>query len=290
MRIFRSRRRAQLRYHVYVSDAKLDMLYEQVPTPLRKRLAAEVKVDLKLISITVKEAENKEPVRLGRLAVVERFIDEQFEVGTISAPAAYFRGTMDMRQGTFQESIVLFYGRRGGDTVALGGSLWHLIGGKRPENEVQAYSAGPALWVALAELISADPEGAEWVRRERENPSGGSEESAAVHDPPEAVLGIVDWLELDGPIQRVEFLARRLVSDRFDARENRGSELPAGCVTLGTPRLSMLLLRTTDNAANKAPQLATRRRPGASGGPLGALASANRVSERRPLRPGRAIA
>jgi hypothetical protein len=239
LRIWRNKPETRLRDYVYVSDAKLDMLYEQVPVPLRKRIAAEVKIDLKVIGITVKDAGDKNPVRMGQLAIIERFIEEERDVGTIQEPRSYFRGTMNMKYGPLgsYEFIVLFHGREGGNTVGLGGSSWHLLGGQRPMTEFHAYSHSPTLWVALAEQISADPAGAEWVRREREGPSHGpSEEAAVIHDaPPDAVLHVVDWLEPEGPVQRVEFLARRLVDGDFPARAPHGRQLPPGHITLGTP-------------------------------------------------------
>ena len=244
MRFFRKRNLLahRLSYFVYVSDAKLDMLYEQIPRPLRKRLAAEVKVDFKMVGVTIKGAEDKGPLRLAKLAVVERFVQDHEDVGTVHQPATYFRGTMDMRWATLNESIVLFHGRHDGDIVALGGSLWHLVGGQRPTDQLQSLSFSPDLWVGLVEHISADPDGAEEVRRERANSSVGANEQdywenwkPAVHAPPEAALGELESIYLTGPLQRVEFLARRLVDEQFFARDRYGVQLPPGRVTLGTP-------------------------------------------------------
>ena len=41
-----------MKYYVYVSDAKLDMLSEQVPLPLRQRIAGELKVDVQVFALT----------------------------------------------------------------------------------------------------------------------------------------------------------------------------------------------------------------------------------------------
>ena len=38
-----------LRFYVYVSDAKVDMLLAQIPQGLMKRFAAELTIDLKLL-------------------------------------------------------------------------------------------------------------------------------------------------------------------------------------------------------------------------------------------------
>jgi hypothetical protein len=50
-----------LRYFVYVSDTKLNNLFDQISPKLRQRLSAEAKVDLKLASLTVKEAQSRRP-------------------------------------------------------------------------------------------------------------------------------------------------------------------------------------------------------------------------------------
>jgi len=39
------------RFYVYISDAKVDMLLGQIPAGLLERLAAEVTVDLKILSV-----------------------------------------------------------------------------------------------------------------------------------------------------------------------------------------------------------------------------------------------
>jgi len=55
--VFRRRRRPPLRYYLYVSNTKLDMLFEQIDPALRRRISAEAKVDLKLASLTLRRAD-----------------------------------------------------------------------------------------------------------------------------------------------------------------------------------------------------------------------------------------
>jgi Family of unknown function (DUF7019) len=43
-----------MKYYTYVSDAKLDMLFAQIPSRVSKRLSAELKVDFKVVSLTLK--------------------------------------------------------------------------------------------------------------------------------------------------------------------------------------------------------------------------------------------
>src|SRR5262245_26427302 len=97
--LLRKRKGTPARYYVYISDAKVDMLYEQVPQGSLSRLASEVKVDLKVIGVTLKQAETPQPVRLAKLAIVERYLETGYPIGTIERPGSYFRGRMPMKWG-----------------------------------------------------------------------------------------------------------------------------------------------------------------------------------------------
>ena len=105
----RFRKAAPLRYYLYISDSKLDMLFEQIDPSVLKRISAEVKVDLKLASLTLRGAESSGPTRIVKLRIVERYIDAHHNVGTIQTPGCeYFRGQMDMIWGV--DDAVLFHG------------------------------------------------------------------------------------------------------------------------------------------------------------------------------------
>lgn len=38
-----------MKYYIYISSLKVDMLFEQLPAPLKKKIAAELKIDLKIL-------------------------------------------------------------------------------------------------------------------------------------------------------------------------------------------------------------------------------------------------
>lgn len=63
MRSWRQRADSRLRYYLYVSDAKLDMLFEQIDRSTLKRISAEVRVDLTLASVTLTRADDPDPAR-----------------------------------------------------------------------------------------------------------------------------------------------------------------------------------------------------------------------------------
>ena len=63
IRRFRSTEMPTLHYYLYISDSKLDMLYEQIDQKSARRISAELKVDLKLASLTIREASAPDPTR-----------------------------------------------------------------------------------------------------------------------------------------------------------------------------------------------------------------------------------
>lgn len=119
-----------MEYYVYVSDAKLEMLYEQIPTRLRDRLATELKIDLKLLSTAFSEQPSGKS-KYAKLKLVTDFITKNKQVGTIDNPLSYFAGTLEMSwgpYGTGDEQIVYFGGSTNKTIIGLGGSLKHVIG------------------------------------------------------------------------------------------------------------------------------------------------------------------
>lgn len=93
MLLRKSRNIRPLRYYLYISGTKVDMLFDQIDQSILKRISAEVKVDLKVASLTLREEDNPVPSLAAKLRIVERFIDLHHNVGTMSEPGQeYFRG------------------------------------------------------------------------------------------------------------------------------------------------------------------------------------------------------
>jgi hypothetical protein len=246
---------ASPRHYLYVSDTKLDMLFEQIPAKLRSRLAAELKVNVKVVSVALTTAATSE-TRMSKLALVERYLEQHRQVGQLDDGAPYFRGMMRMHWGTLEGAgdsrISFFLGRTRNATVALAGSRKHVVG-QAGLTDFMAWSALPNILAVVGEHISAEPGLAESIREVRRTNPGGSEFAAAVFDPPEAALTAVDsiWLQRPErrtsppPAQAVEFLAKRLVdgnipSRRVTAEPQMAGDLdrPSGQtvhVTIGTP-------------------------------------------------------
>lgn len=224
MAIFRRRARTPLRYFLYISDAKLDMLYDQIDKGALRRIRAEVSVNLKLASVRLTQ-EPQAPVatRIAKLRVVEAFIDKYHSVGSNQSPGdEYFRGQMDMQWGWLEvggelpsRPVVMFRGRDEGGFVMLAGSRRHVIGEQQEVSgrNAEAWSALPSIIAGIGEHISVMPEWGEWIRGVRAGTinAGPSEEAAAVFDPPESYVDAAANIALSAPYQSVEFLAVPLV-------------------------------------------------------------------------------
>ena len=208
MRSLHRRQPKPLRNYLYVSDAKLDTLFEQIDQSILKRISLELKVDLKIAGITVTKAENPSATRMAKLRVVEQFIDDYHNVGTCENPGqGYFRGQLDMRWGWLEQpvsneapSIVFFKGEEGSSIVTLAGSSRHVIGAP-PDARVFAGSALPHIITAISDSVSDKSalakmprESARWARATR--------------------VRQLRLLPDDAPSQRMEFLAIPLAEDR----------------------------------------------------------------------------
>jgi hypothetical protein len=201
------------RFYVYVSDAKLEMLHAQIPGKRRDRIATELKLDLKLISLSLSELPSEEN-RYSKLAVVTNYLESEGQVGTIDVPNAYLRAKVVMTWGqpqsaTETDDTVYFAADTGPLLVLLAGSPKHLVGGTAPSFDTPSGSLTPQILRSL--------------RRFQRKDAAPDAESAA-----ELVEHAVRWHV--GADDTLEFLARRLLHDT-GARSGRKSKP----IFLGSP-------------------------------------------------------
>jgi hypothetical protein len=123
-----------MRYYIYISDAKVDMLFPQVPHDIKKKVALEFKMDLKLLSAARKTETETEDNRIARLETVADFIRQYGRVGSVDQPDEYIDDSMMLKWGDYapnwdEKSPVVYYGGETDRTiVGLGGSSKHIIG------------------------------------------------------------------------------------------------------------------------------------------------------------------
>jgi hypothetical protein len=208
-----------LRYYLYISDAKLDMLFDQIPQGALKRISTEVKVDLKVASDTLHQADNPGLTRAAKLKIVEQYIDSHHHVGTIQEPGnEYFRDQMDIQWGWLQDRAVWFQGNdfEHGQCVALGGSRRHVLG-EQPNRDLEYPFEATSLLISVIKVIQEAAAGIKHQDPGKELP---------------------DWAEIiyeDGllgftgvPKQRLEFLAIPLAEAQIRVPKERLD-------TMGTP-------------------------------------------------------
>lgn len=121
-----------LKYYVYISTTKVDMLYSQIPPAFLKGAEAELKINLGVISTSLKGRGPEEAKELpARVAAVGSYIRNQNEVGTVENPKQWIEGVTSMRWGCVREyasDIAFFGGTVGKKTIALLGSSESIVG------------------------------------------------------------------------------------------------------------------------------------------------------------------
>ncbi|MFD6433771.1 DUF7019 family protein [Streptomyces venezuelae] len=195
-----------MRYYLYVSGTKLDMLYEQIPPKLLKRLAVEAKVDLKVLSVAV-QSPRADVTTYDRLDIVEAYLEREFDVSWMTEPRPWFRGDLELRVAGYgsPEGPTFMTGRDGDTVIALIGSAHHLLGQRTAPETIQAsYSMLPSLFRLLEET------------------PGRAHGQDAAHQ-------VLEFAEtLSEPPVYSEFLARRLLHGTATGRDGRQVDIVVG--------------------------------------------------------------
>ena len=220
------RRTASLRYYLYISDSKLDMLFEQIPPKLRTRFAAEVKVDLKVVGVALTSAQPT-TVRTAKLRLIERYLESETGVGSVDEPQLYFRGGLPMEWGYVgsqepgQRRGVVFMSKGDGLTVALIGSHFHVLGHQRADPDAPM-SAPPDLYETVQDRgpsRTTHPPGEARSSTETGAAIGATLGLETSQSPtlelPSRLVTAISELTIDGDYQELEFLAMRLGDGRL---------------------------------------------------------------------------
>jgi hypothetical protein len=221
-----------VKYYVYISDSKVDMLAAQVPLGFRERIAAELKVDLKVFSVSLAQVPSEE-TRYSKVALVARHLDEEGLVGTVDEAAGYVAGVLPMHWGPWihhdyghydpDVPMVWFAGETEQTAVGLAGSMKHLLGETErslPEGGIYPTFTSFSNFSAILSVLVLEEGG------------GGSEvEPSETADAISAIRqltqrGVGAGRTMDIAPQPLEFLARRL----FEATGEDGKR-----VLLGSP-------------------------------------------------------
>jgi hypothetical protein len=210
-------------YYLYISDAKVDMLLPQVPGALKQKVAAKLGFDLKVLAGEIATERNTLDTQIARLQTVESFIRETETLGTPASAESWIAGEEWASTAHIGDGAILFVIEDPKWMLALGGSSHHLIGGTRAADVGIPFSFLDRLIRQLKHVAEQRPELAiKLTDRDLAHymaPGVGQEFGAWI--------SVIQWVadHSSGPPQRIEFLAKRLVSQTSFGRR----------VTLATP-------------------------------------------------------
>jgi hypothetical protein len=133
MPIFRQSRNRPLRYYVYISQTKLEILIPQIPARLLRSLEAEIKINVAAFAAGVKKtASTPSPELAAKAGVLGDYLEKQTGwVGTVTDPGRYVKGVASLQYGVMQDyaaELAFFGGEVDGVKLALIGSPASLIG------------------------------------------------------------------------------------------------------------------------------------------------------------------
>lgn len=197
-----------MRYYLYISDAKVNMLLPEISPSVKKRLIGELKLNFGVVAGTIRERTDNIYSRVDNLRLVESFIRQNERVASLNdytGGEVWLAGTHPCYAVTLDDdaAAVLFIGEDDRIVLALGGSSNHLIGddGRNP------VSIG---WSFLPRLVQALS-----TFTKMEAAMGGHypalpEEPGQWHETVQ--LAIKRCQQSASPLIQIDFLARVLLS------------------------------------------------------------------------------
>jgi hypothetical protein len=195
-----------VKYYIYISDSKLDMLWPQLPEASKRRITRELKLDWKVISLSRKSEELPTEHRIHRLEAVERYLmtEESEKVGSLDSPKPWILDTLNLKSGVYRkwrrpDKAAIFAGADDHHVVLLGGSVHHLTGyGRTDANRAPGDYFGSELGQLMRVLVADHSES----MTTSDLYSRNIIESIAIG---EAIRAMLHW---NSPTQPLQFLAK----------------------------------------------------------------------------------
>lgn len=130
-------RKSRMKYYLYISDSKIEMLYNQIATSTENSREASIGFDLKVLKGEIKQGRGVPENSVTRLNEVVKALRDSDAVGSIDAPKKYIGGNLRMTWSTYggigDESPITFWSYSApGIAMALAGSKYNLLGEQRP--------------------------------------------------------------------------------------------------------------------------------------------------------------
>ncbi len=196
----------------------MEMLYSQIPQSLLENIAGKLTIDLKFIKTEFSESPKEKSLH-SKLLIIESYLKEKKQVGSLEYPSSYIADTMSMKMGSYSSGLV-YFGGCGDVVLGLGGSKVNVIGNSG-DGHASSHSATPYLVAALNEEI-------ELVNAPLR---GGNKNSESV-----ALSGVeLATSQMEGVIQKMEFFAKILLRHPSDEYEYTWAGRSGKPVLLGSP-------------------------------------------------------
>jgi hypothetical protein len=213
-----------MKYYVYLSDTKLEMLYGQIYASTDEAREASLGFDIKLLKGELKDSRKLPDTRFSQLDRVLKELRKSELVGDIFSEKPYISGELDMVWASFayeDNSPITFWGFAD-ERIALGlaGSRYHIVGERRPDGLAHSHSETGGIMA--------------WLMREFGDTS--QEVATTAQEVDRYGTSVYIWLaasEIRGTTHRFEFVAKVLDREsRF--KPNEGSDHETN-VILATP-------------------------------------------------------
>lgn len=136
-----------MRYYHYVSDTKVDMLFQQIPNATLKGISGEIGFDVGLLKGKLGVGKPIEEGRYAKLAAVESYLQKKGLIAEEPSSNRWSRLVGEFHLVDFTSSpdfvspdLVVFVGKTGSEQVVLCGSSAHITGQLAPTQSTRAMS------------------------------------------------------------------------------------------------------------------------------------------------------
>ena len=144
-----------MRYYQYISDAKAEMLFQQIPAGFLDGLKVELGFDFGLFKGKLGGEQPSKASRVARVEAVERYLDKNDIIKSEPEEKSWLRGSFSAKVGYLSDcpGLVLFGGTFNGATLILAGSEAHLLSGSANPGKDVGWSFMPRLLDALRDYL-----------------------------------------------------------------------------------------------------------------------------------------
>lgn len=144
-----------MRYYQYISDAKAEMLFQQIPAGFLDGLKVELGFDFGLFKGKLSGEQPSKASRVARVEAVEKYLEQNDTLKSSPEEKSWLRGSYSAKVGYLSDcpGLVLFGGTFNGTTLLLAGSEAHLLSGSANPGKDVGWSFMPRLLDALRDYL-----------------------------------------------------------------------------------------------------------------------------------------